>query len=88
MIDSNTENGQKYDLKSNPYSWNELADVVFVEQPIRVGFSPAAENSHKIRNEDQVGEDFRSFLVSFLVDFPEYKGNGTLLDIFNTANDI
>lgn len=68
------ENGRKYDLKMNPYSWNEVADVIFVEQPIRVGFSAAAEGAPKIRNEDQVGEDFRNFLVSFLVDFPEYKG--------------
>eukprot|EP01033_Poteriospumella_lacustris_P009692 gene9692-6935_t len=67
------ENGQKYRLKENPHSWNEVADVLFVEQPVRVGFSPAAEGARKVRSEDQVGEDFRRFLLSFLVDFPEYR---------------
>lgn len=61
-------------MKENPHSWNEVADVLFVEQPVRVGFSPAAEGARKVRSEDQVGEDFRRFLLSFLVDFPEYRG--------------
>lgn len=34
--------GIDYILKSNPYSWNEEADVLYVEQPIRTGFSTAA----------------------------------------------
>lgn len=72
--DESSENGEKYDLKYNPYSWNEVADVLFVEQPIRVGFSNAAEGSPIVRNEDQIGSDFRLFITSFLVDFPEYRG--------------
>lgn len=28
-------NSKVYDIRPNPYSWNEVADVVFVEQPIR-----------------------------------------------------
>jgi carboxypeptidase D len=30
-------NPSDYKLERNPYSWNEVADVVFVEQPIRTG---------------------------------------------------
>lgn len=69
------ENEAKYSLRKNPNSWNEIADVVFVEQPIRTGFSLAAEGTPIIRTEAQIGADFRKFLVSFLKVFPEYKGD-------------
>ncbi len=64
---------QKYRLQKNPYSWNEVADVLFVEQPLRTGFAIAAQGSEIIRTEKQIGEDFRRFLISLVAIFPEYK---------------
>jgi carboxypeptidase C (cathepsin A) len=60
-------------MKHNPFSWNEVADVLYVEQPLRTGFGTASFGSESIRSEQQIGEDFRMFLVSFLLVFPEYK---------------
>lgn len=34
----------------------------------------AADGSDIIRNEEQIGSDFRLFLLSFLDNFPQYKG--------------
>lgn len=75
------KNGLKYNLKRNPYSWSEVANVLYVEQPIRTGFSVAAEGAGPIKDETQVAADFRNFLISFLAVFTEYKGT------FNLMND-
>lgn len=46
-----------YILEKNPFSWTEAAHVVFVEQPIRVGFSQAEDASNLIRTEYQVDSE-------------------------------
>jgi carboxypeptidase C (cathepsin A) len=61
-----------YELRYNPYAWNEIADVIFVEQPIRTGYSQAAEGARSIRNEKQMASDFYGFLRSVIKVFPEY----------------
>jgi carboxypeptidase D len=45
---SDAADGVDYILTKNPFSWNEVADVLYVEQPIRTGFSTAAEGSDVI----------------------------------------
>jgi carboxypeptidase C (cathepsin A) len=73
-----SDNSSKYVFKPNNFSWNEVADVLYVDQPIRTGFSLAAEGSNQVRNENTIGDHFRKFLLSFLQIFPEYSG--TLID--------
>jgi len=63
-----------YELKRNPYSWNEGAHLVFVEQPIRVGFSVAAANARRIKDEGEISQDFARFVKSFLTVFDEFQG--------------
>lgn len=70
----------KYNLPKNPYSWNEVANVLYVEQPIRTGFAQAAVGAETIRNERQIARDFRNFLISFMKVFPEFKGSFLLRD--------
>lgn len=60
-----------YQFQSNPFSWNEAANVLYVEQPIRTGFSLAAADAHKIKTEEEIGRDFFSFMKSFLSVFTE-----------------
>jgi carboxypeptidase C (cathepsin A) len=65
---------QPYILKRNPYSWNEVANVLYLEQPIRTGFSLAADGAEPTRSEVQVAADFRGFMISFLKVFPQFSG--------------
>eukprot|EP01034_Spumella_vulgaris_P038015 gene38015-46914_t len=68
-----------YYLKYNPYAWNEAAHVLFVEQPVRTGFSIAAMGVKEIKDEFQVATDFRNFFLSFITVFPQFKGMETFI---------
>jgi carboxypeptidase D len=71
---SGAPTGLKYNLKYNPYSWNEVADVLYVEQPIRTGYTVPAKGAGPIVGEQQIAEDFRGFLLSFMRVFTEFTG--------------
>lgn len=66
-----TNSGNGYGFPVNQFSWNEAAHVLYVEQPVRTGYSVAANNSRLISNEKQIAQDFYQFLTSFLTVFPE-----------------
>lgn len=64
--------GLGFKLEVNPYSWNEVADVLYVDQPLGTGFSMYQDGATKIKNEQQVALNFHGFLKSLLKVFPEY----------------
>jgi cathepsin A (carboxypeptidase C) len=59
-------------LRSNPNSWNNIANLLYVDQPIGTGFSHGGK--HDVRNEKEVAEDAAILLRGFLEQNPEYKG--------------
>jgi len=60
-------------LKINDYSWNDVSNIVFVDQPLGTGFSEGKliDFAH---DEDDVAESMGKFLVGFLEQNPEFKG--------------
>lgn len=64
--------GGGFSFLRNRYSWSEEADVIYVEQPIRTGFSLASQEARTIKKEKQVSQDFALFLHSLMEIFPEY----------------
>lgn len=47
---------------ANPYSYVNLTNMVWVDQPVGTGFSPAAKGAPaKIKNEEDVSKDFMGF---------------------------
>ncbi len=81
-----TENGPftvdpvTLELITNPYSWNNNSNIVFIDQPRGTGFSTVKDFKYVI-TENQVAKDFYEFLVKFLEIYPEYKGR----DLFITG---
>ncbi|XP_071930345.1 serine carboxypeptidase-like 27 [Coffea arabica] len=58
----------------NPYSWNKLANLLFVESPAGVGFSYSNTSSDLYTAGDQrTAEDAYTFLVQWFERFPQYK---------------
>lgn len=63
----------QFSFLKNAYSWSNQADIVYVEQPIRTGFSLASQKARKIKKETQIAQDFTKFLFSFMSIFKEYQ---------------
>ncbi|PBP22713.1 putative carboxypeptidase Y [Diplocarpon rosae] len=56
-------------LHSNPYSWNANASVIFLDQPVNVGYS---YSSSPVSNTIAAGKDVYALLTLFFKQFPEY----------------
>ena len=59
-------------LKSNPYSWNQVSNLLYVDQPIGTGFSNGG--IHDARSETEVAADMAIMLKGFVEQNPEYAG--------------
>lgn len=61
-------------LYLNPYTWNNLANLLFLESPAGVGFSYSNTTTDLYTNGDQrTAEDAYAFLVNWFERFPQYK---------------
>jgi cathepsin A (carboxypeptidase C) len=54
----------------NPYSWNNNASVIFLDQPINVGYSYGDDS---VSDTVAASKDVYALLVLFFKQFPEYK---------------
>jgi cathepsin A (carboxypeptidase C) len=59
----------------NKHSWNEDSNVIFLDQPVNVGYSYSADGS-TINNSPAAAEDVLAFLELFLSRFPKYSKAG------------
>ncbi|KAJ4845808.1 Serine carboxypeptidase-like 29 [Turnera subulata] len=62
-------------LYLNPYSWNQVANVLFLDSPVGVGYSYSNTSSDLLNNGDKrTAADSLSFLLKWFERFPQYKG--------------
>lgn len=62
-------------LSFNPYSWNTISNMVFIESPCGVGFS-YSDNSDDYHTDDkQTAQDNYLLIQAFLDRFPQYRTN-------------
>ncbi|KAL4930042.1 serine-type carboxypeptidase kexA [Aspergillus undulatus] len=59
-------------LEYNEGSWDEFANLLFVDQPVGTGFSYAKTNSY-LHELDVMAEQFVTFLEKWFAIFPEYE---------------
>lgn len=60
---------KKLELVYNPDAWNNNASVIFLDQPVNVGFS---YSSGSVRNTVAAGKDVYALLTLFFHNFPQY----------------
>ncbi|KAF8655864.1 hypothetical protein AX16_002947 [Volvariella volvacea WC 439] len=56
----------------NPYSWNKHANIIFLDQPVNVGYS-YADDGTTVSTSPVAGQDVYAFLQLFLNRFPQYS---------------
>ncbi|KAH6819242.1 serine carboxypeptidase-like 29 [Perilla frutescens var. frutescens] len=62
-------------LYLNPYSWNKVANILFVDSPVGVGYSYSNTSSDLLSNGDKrTAADSLKFLQNWFERFPQYKG--------------
>ncbi|KAH9849948.1 alpha/beta-hydrolase [Lenzites betulinus] len=59
-------------LSPNNYSWDSLADYIWIDQPVGTGFSTTDSDGY-VLDEEQVGSDFMGFLENLVKVFPSLK---------------
>jgi carboxypeptidase C (cathepsin A) len=77
LIGFMTEQGPFYpnrdgNLIPNQYAWNKLANMVFLEQPVGVGFSYSDNADDYSIGDDQAAKDNLATILGFLERFPEF----------------
>ncbi|XP_021494136.1 lysosomal protective protein [Meriones unguiculatus] len=65
-------------LEYNPYSWNLIANMLYIESPAGVGFS-YSEDKMYVTNDTEVAQNNYEALKDFFRLFPEYKDNKLFL---------
>ena len=66
----NLQKGNQAPLRFNPYSWAKVSNIMYLEQPVGVGYS---HGSPPPQNEDEVAADFYRFLLHFYEIFPHMR---------------
>lgn len=61
-------------LTERPYRWNRLANMLFIEAPVGVGFS-YSDNLNYTCDDDRTALENRLAIEKFFQLFPEYKAN-------------
>ncbi|KAI0333871.1 alpha/beta-hydrolase [Cubamyces sp. BRFM 1775] len=58
--------------QKNNFSWDNLADYIWVDQPVGTGFS-TTDSAGYVYDEDEMGRDFMGFLSNLVKVFPSLK---------------
>lgn len=64
-------------LRENPYSWNKISNVLYLESPAGVGYS-YSENpreDYTIIDDDKTADDVYNFLQEFFKRYPQFQKN-------------
>lgn len=60
-------------LKLNDWRWNKIANMVFLEQPVGVGFSYSDNSDDYKIGDSQAAKDNLQTVLQFLIKFPQYS---------------
>ncbi|XP_041996822.1 serine carboxypeptidase-like [Salvia splendens] len=62
-------------LVRNEYGWDQVSNIIFVDQPIGTGFSYSSDKRDIRHNEHDVSDDLYDFIQAFFTEHPELANN-------------
>ncbi|KAK0467717.1 peptidase S10 serine carboxypeptidase [Desarmillaria tabescens] len=68
-MDGSSSNGTVW----NPYSWNEVANIFFLDQPVGVGFS-YADYGETVQTTEAAAKNVHAFVTIFFETFKQFSG--------------
>lgn len=80
LLGFGTEHGPFYidrqgDITPNPYSWNKIANMLYIEQPAGVGYSYSQDKNDYKTGDTETAADNYELILEFLRRFPERQNN-------------
>lgn len=61
-------------LHINPYAWNQVANMIFIEQPAGVGFS-TAPSDYSAYGDAESASDNANFVAGWFKEYPQFNAN-------------
>jgi len=68
-------NPKNLTLEFNPYTWTNIANMIFLEAPVGVGFSYSTDESAYNLNDNITAADNHKALTVFFSEFPQFRSN-------------
>eukprot|EP00118_Oscarella_pearsei_P028674 m.2674 g.2674 ORF g.2674 m.2674 type:complete len:460 (+) comp8839_c0_seq1:55-1434(+) len=63
-------------LMKNPYTWSKIANIIFLESPVGVGYSYSTLGPEDDKtNDTRTAKENLQFLIGFFAAYPEYKSH-------------
>lgn len=62
-------------LVKNPHSWNQVANMLYLESPVGVGFTYSLNSSDRLANDERTTRDNLAFLQKWFKMFPRLRKN-------------
>ncbi|XP_047321156.1 serine carboxypeptidase-like [Impatiens glandulifera] len=70
-----TTNNNNNSLIWNDFGWDQVSNLIYVDQPIGTGFSFSSHNSDIRNDQEDVSNDLYDFLQAFFAEHPQYLRN-------------
>ncbi|KAI3876724.1 hypothetical protein MKX03_019207 [Papaver bracteatum] len=68
-------NGSLPTLSLNPNSWTKIANIIFLDEPVRTGFSYSKSSHESTIGDLESAENTYEFLIKWLTQNPEFQSN-------------
>ncbi|EFC43820.1 predicted protein, partial [Naegleria gruberi] len=65
----------KVTLEDNYYSWNQFANIIYLDAPAGVGYSYGNTSFYAVNSDDQTAQESRTFLVEFLTHYSQFRNS-------------